>query len=41
MTGDGQEGDRARSREAGFALHLVKPVSPEVLQRIFADPRTT
>ena len=26
LTGYGQENDRARSREAGFALHLVKPV---------------
>jgi len=26
LTGWGQEEDRARSREAGFTAHLVKPV---------------
>jgi len=26
VTGYGQETDRARSRRAGFELHLVKPV---------------
>jgi PAS domain S-box-containing protein len=26
LTGYGQEGDRRRSREAGFAMHIVKPV---------------
>jgi PAS domain S-box-containing protein len=31
MTGWGQEEDRRRSREAGFDLHLVKPVDPAVL----------
>ena len=33
ITGWGQETDRARTREAGFDLHLVKPVDPEVLLR--------
>jgi PAS domain S-box-containing protein len=33
ITGWGQEADRARTREAGFDLHLVKPVDPEVLLR--------
>jgi CheY-like chemotaxis protein len=28
LTGWGQEEDRARSREAGFDAHLVKPVDP-------------
>jgi CheY-like chemotaxis protein len=32
MTGYGQESDRARTRDAGFALHLVKPVVPEQVQ---------
>jgi len=32
LTGWGHDGDRARSREAGFDLHLVKPVSLEALQ---------
>jgi len=31
LTGYGQEHDRARSARAGFALHLVKPVTPERL----------
>jgi two-component system CheB/CheR fusion protein len=29
VTGYGQPYDRARAREAGFDLHLTKPVSPE------------
>jgi CheY-like chemotaxis protein len=36
MTGYGQAEDRKRAREAGFALHLVKPVEPEALQRALA-----
>jgi DNA-binding response OmpR family regulator len=28
VTADGTEADRTRSREAGFAGHLVKPISP-------------
>lgn len=31
VTGWGQDADRARSREAGFDLHLVKPVEPDAL----------
>jgi CheY-like chemotaxis protein len=31
VTGYGQERDRARSREAGFLHHLVKPVEPAEL----------
>jgi signal transduction histidine kinase len=31
VTGYGQAGDHARSREAGFDEHLVKPVDPEKL----------
>jgi signal transduction histidine kinase len=31
LTGWGQDEDRQKSREAGFDLHLVKPVDPEVL----------
>jgi PAS domain S-box-containing protein len=31
ITGWGQEADRLRSKEAGFDLHLVKPVDPRVL----------
>jgi len=36
MTGYGQAEDRERSREAGFGVHLVKPVQPEVLQQLLA-----
>jgi CheY-like chemotaxis protein len=32
ISGWGQEQDRRRSREAGFALHLVKPVQYPVVQ---------
>ena len=33
MTGYGQAEDRQSARDAGFALHLVKPVEPAALQR--------
>jgi len=36
MTGYGQAEDRKRAREAGFALHLVKPVEPDALKRALA-----
>ena len=31
VTGHGQDGDRERSRKAGFQHHIVKPVSPDSL----------
>jgi len=31
VTGYGQEHDRARSRDAGFELHMVKPIDPAAL----------
>jgi signal transduction histidine kinase/DNA-binding response OmpR family regulator len=34
LTGYGQEDDRRRAREAGFDLHLTKPVEPPELQRV-------
>lgn len=34
VTGYGQPSDRQRSHEAGFDHHLVKPVSPEEIQRV-------
>jgi CheY-like chemotaxis protein len=34
VSGCGQPGDLARSREAGFDHHLVKPVSIEALQTL-------
>jgi CheY-like chemotaxis protein len=33
VTGYGQEEDRRRSQEAGFDLHLTKPIDPDELQR--------
>ena len=33
VTGWGQEADRQRSKEAGFDLHLVKPVEPDELAK--------
>jgi signal transduction histidine kinase/CheY-like chemotaxis protein len=33
LTGYGFPEDRAQSKQAGFARHLVKPVEPDVLQR--------
>jgi CheY-like chemotaxis protein len=38
VTGYGGEQDRKRSREAGFQLHLVKPVKPENLLEQLARP---
>jgi len=37
ITGYGQETDRARSREAGFDAHLVKPVDLEHLEQLLQD----
>jgi CheY-like chemotaxis protein/anti-sigma regulatory factor (Ser/Thr protein kinase) len=34
LTGYGQQGDRARTRDAGFREHLVKPVDPERLLQL-------
>jgi signal transduction histidine kinase/ActR/RegA family two-component response regulator len=42
LTGYGQEQDRRRSQEAGFALHLVKPIDADTLLHMlddFAGPR--
>jgi PAS domain S-box-containing protein len=36
VSGYGQQGDLARSREAGFAAHLVKPVHPKQLEDVLA-----
>ena len=37
ITGYGQEADRARTREAGFAHHLVKPVDFADLERLLSQ----
>jgi CheY-like chemotaxis protein len=38
LTGCGREADRRRSQEAGIDLHLVKPVDPDQLRRLLAQP---
>jgi PAS domain S-box-containing protein len=37
LTGWGQESDRARTREAGFGWHLVKPVNTVFLSKLVAN----
>jgi PAS domain S-box-containing protein len=37
VTGWGQDSDREKSREAGFDLHLVKPVEPRELVRVLDE----
>ncbi|RYD64052.1 MAG: response regulator, partial [Verrucomicrobiaceae bacterium] len=37
LTGWGQDGDRARTRAAGFDQHLVKPADPEALRRVLLE----
>ncbi|HVO90656.1 MAG TPA: response regulator, partial [Casimicrobiaceae bacterium] len=39
VTGWGQDEDRRKSAAAGFDDHLVKPVGPETLVRLFGDMR--
>src|SRR5262249_50358190 len=34
VSGYGQEEDRRRAHEAGFELHLTKPVDPEEIHRL-------
>lgn len=41
VTGWGQPSDRARTREAGFVAHLLKPVAPDALERILAELSST
>jgi PAS domain S-box-containing protein len=36
VTGWGQEEDRRRATEAGFDLHLTKPVDPDALEKLLA-----
>lgn len=37
LTGYGRESDRQRTREAGFDLHLVKPLEPLELKRLLDE----
>jgi CheY-like chemotaxis protein len=39
VTGYGQDEDRRRSHDAGFDHHLTKPVDPEQLHAMLADPQ--
>lgn len=39
VTGYGQPGDRLKSTEAGFDLHLIKPTSLAMLEMVLSDPR--
>jgi DNA-binding response OmpR family regulator len=39
VTGWGQDEDRQRSSEVGLNVHMVKPVEPAALERLFADLR--
>ena len=38
LTGYGDEEDQRRAHQAGFDLHLVKPVNPLELQEVLAHP---
>jgi hypothetical protein len=38
MTGYGQEEDRQRTQEAGFNLHLVKPIDFSRLEELLSAP---
>jgi CheY-like chemotaxis protein len=39
LTGWGQEEDRRRTTEAGFDVHLVKPVEPGALDNVLTHPK--
>ncbi|XLZ70535.1 ATP-binding protein [Massilia sp. SR12] len=38
LSGYGQQADQARSRAAGFAAHLVKPITPAQLYSLLSNP---
>ncbi len=38
VTGWGQEGDKRRAFEAGFAAHLTKPVELDAIEQILQNP---
>jgi CheY-like chemotaxis protein len=39
LTGYGQDEDKRRSGEAGFDVHLVKPVDLDTLHKLLAGPK--
>ena len=41
VTGWGQDSDRQKTVEAGFDIHLVKPVDPDALMKLIAAHPTT
>jgi CheY-like chemotaxis protein len=41
VTGYGQEGDRRQFQDAGFDLHLIKPVDPAILKPVMASEQGT
>ena len=41
LTGWGQDDDKRKSQEAGFDLHMVKPVNPEDLESLLAGLQAT
>lgn len=40
LTGWGQDEDRRKSQEAGFDLHMVKPIDPKDLEKLLATSTT-
>jgi len=38
LTGYGTDGDREKTRDAGFDIHLAKPVDPRALDELLATP---
>jgi CheY-like chemotaxis protein len=38
LTGWGQEKDKQLAHEAGFDIHLVKPIDPKILQELLTSP---
>jgi CheY-like chemotaxis protein len=37
LTGYGREEDRRRALESGFDYHIVKPIDPDMLQRLISS----
>ncbi len=40
ITGFGQDADKRRAHEAGFDVHLTKPVDPQTLERVLSEIST-
>jgi CheY-like chemotaxis protein len=41
MSGYGTGNDQRRSRDVGYNHHLVKPFTPEALQKLLREARVT